>query len=122
MTVIDPEPCDTCDLGIAKMVCYDGFRRCVNCIEELIKERGWDEAPQEGFGRGVGGGNGRPSVAGVGEGVHETDDDVYTDWDRVDDGPSSSDDAVIDNDIPEHVLAAEAAARQETSGGSPSLF
>lgn len=44
---IDPEPCDCCELGIAKFVSYDGFRRCQNCIRALVLEMGWDKLPEK---------------------------------------------------------------------------
>lgn len=39
----DPEPCDTCDIGISKFRCYDNLRRCQACITALAIEKGWNE-------------------------------------------------------------------------------
>lgn len=41
----DPEPCDTCDLGVLYIVCFDGLRRCRNCVHDLAAANGWDEMP-----------------------------------------------------------------------------
>lgn len=119
MTVVDPEPCDTCDLGIAKMVCYDGFRRCTNCIEELINERGWgNETSQKGSDEGVAGGGGSPDVA--------EDDVLGSDLcpeilpreeqaERVDERDDEYEHHEHDDDIPESVASAETEARSEDS-------
>lgn len=42
---INPEPCDDCDTGIAMFVCYDGIRRCRNCVHALAAANGWDQPP-----------------------------------------------------------------------------
>lgn len=39
----DPEPCDTCRIGISLFVCYDGVRRCRRCVREYADARGWNE-------------------------------------------------------------------------------
>lgn len=41
--VRDPEPCDTCRIGVMLFVCYDGVRRCRRCVREYADERGWNE-------------------------------------------------------------------------------
>ncbi len=48
---ISLEPCDTCETGIAKMVCFDGKRRCRTCILRFSESQGWldaNEGPSEG--------------------------------------------------------------------------
>src|SRR5688500_8931140 len=37
----DPEPCDTCETGISRYVCYDDIRRCRTCVFKFAKEKGW---------------------------------------------------------------------------------
>lgn len=39
------EPCDTCPTGIEHMVCWDGKRRCRNCVLEIAHLNGWDTPP-----------------------------------------------------------------------------
>lgn len=41
----DPEPCDDCEVGIMYFVCYDGIRRCRNCVHRLADEMGWWDWP-----------------------------------------------------------------------------
>jgi len=36
------EPCETCEVGIAKMVCHDGLRRCQSCVLTHATAMGWD--------------------------------------------------------------------------------
>lgn len=43
--VTDPEPCDDCATGIMYFVCFDGVRRCRNCVREYAHLMGWDEPP-----------------------------------------------------------------------------
>lgn len=39
----DPEPCDDCPKGLAFIVrCFDGKRRCYDCVHAYAKRRGWD--------------------------------------------------------------------------------
>lgn len=46
MTILlDGEPCDDCDIGISMFFCYDGVRRCRNCIHALAAANGWDRVP-----------------------------------------------------------------------------
>ena len=40
------EPCDDCDTGIAYINCYDGVRRCRNCVHVLAREKGWYDPPE----------------------------------------------------------------------------
>lgn len=43
LLLIDPEPCDTCLLGISKFECYDGYRRCQRCVTHLADQNGWNQ-------------------------------------------------------------------------------
>lgn len=42
---MDPEPCDDCDTGISLFFCFDGVRRCKNCIWTIAVANGWDLPP-----------------------------------------------------------------------------
>jgi hypothetical protein len=40
---VDPEPCQDCDTGIQFMTCWDGRKRCRNCVQALGRKFGWDK-------------------------------------------------------------------------------
>jgi hypothetical protein len=40
---VNPEPCESCRTGIEYMTCWDGRRRCKNCVQEYARKMGWDK-------------------------------------------------------------------------------
>lgn len=43
--ISEPEPCDDCATGIMYFVCYDGVRRCRNCVRQHADDMGWNDPP-----------------------------------------------------------------------------
>lgn len=40
---VNPEPCETCETGIEYFTCWDGRRRCRNCVQDYARKMGWDK-------------------------------------------------------------------------------
>lgn len=40
---VNPEPCETCETGIEYITCWDGRKRCRNCVQDYARKMGWDK-------------------------------------------------------------------------------